>query len=90
MSEVLPNGRPLQSNTAVQFSVVCSIPVLLLTVSGFIFWPKCTAASLMLSDDFPVPYKYVMNSFFDTLDTKILLFEAYHMQVTEHHQIQPK
>lgn len=58
MSEILPNGRPLQPNTAVQISVVCGIPVLRPQFAGFVFWPKCTAASLMLSNDFPVSSKY--------------------------------
>jgi len=59
MSEILPHGRPLQPNTTVQISVVCSTPVLRLTVLGFVFWPKCTATSLMLSNDFPVSCKYI-------------------------------
>jgi hypothetical protein len=58
MSEILPHGRPLQPNTAVQISVVCGIPALRSTVSGFRFWPKCTAVSLMLSKDFPFSSKY--------------------------------
>lgn len=58
MSEILPHGRPLQPNTAVQISIVCVIPMLSSTIPGFIFWPKCTAASLTLSNDFPVSFKY--------------------------------
>lgn len=58
MSEILPHGRPLQPNTAVQISAVCGIPILSSTVPGFIFWPKYTAASLMFSDDLPVSSIY--------------------------------
>jgi len=58
ISEILLQGRLLQPNTAVQISVFCFIPVLRSTVPGFVFWPKCTAESLMLSNDFPVSSKY--------------------------------